>query len=331
MSLAFPEKIAATLRSEGWSVAVTGAGGWMGQALLEMLASAYGEDFSRRVAAFGSNARRQSLRTGREMTVRPLSAMRHLNQGQWLVAHCAYGTRDKVDAQGSEAFIDANQLLTQTVSEALLALHPQAIFFPSSGAVYGADGQLETDRTRNPYGALKAQDEAHFTALAETLGARLCIPRLFNLSGPYINKWNTYALSDFILQVLEGRTPQIQAKGAVWRSYVHVADLLSLSFAWLLDGAKAETLLFDTRGEEVVEMKELARAVEKALLSASASAFREPDASAPESRYVGAAEPMHGLCRRYGVALMPLTAQIKDTAKYISAISGDLLQQTLLY
>ena len=63
--LALPPAIANSLRSSEARILVTGAGGWIGSATLELLAEALGpERFRRRVRAFASRGRSIALRCG---------------------------------------------------------------------------------------------------------------------------------------------------------------------------------------------------------------------------------------------------------------------------
>jgi nucleoside-diphosphate-sugar epimerase len=315
---ALPPRLAGQLRTGAWSVAITGSSGWMGLALLEMLEPVFGDAYDTRVAAFGSRARTITLRSGRSVALRLTDTLGNLPPANWLLVHAAYGTRDRVSTQGQAQFVGSNIALTENVTQSICALRPACILFPSSGAVYAADGSLAQDIETNPYGVLKQRDEQHFAALAREIGARIAIPRIFNMGGPYINKWSAYALSDLIVQLQEGKTLQINARGAVMRSYVHVADILTLSLAWLLDDAAASVITFDTRGAEDIEVADLARHIESLLLDAPRSHPRVADGSLPGNIYLGNPEPMRSLCRTYGVTLQNLNSQILQTAEDIA-------------
>ena len=66
--------VATKLERSGYRVVVTGAGGWIGSATLELLHKCLGaEDFARRVVAIGSSHRTLSLRDGVEVEQRPLA------------------------------------------------------------------------------------------------------------------------------------------------------------------------------------------------------------------------------------------------------------------
>lgn len=308
--------VAEALRMGDWSIAITGASGWMGQALLEALEPVF-EEYDARVAAFGSTTREMTLRSGRTIQLRATEDISALTPANWILVHAAYATKDRISTQGNDAYISGNEQLTEAVTRAIHDLKPKAILFPSSGAVYGPDGELSMNIDANPYGVLKHRDEQHFSALAGQLGARIVIPRVFNMGGPYINKWSAYALSDLIVQLLDGKPLTVQSPGPVLRSYVFVGDILSLSLAILIDSASESPLTFDTRGDEDVEMADLARRIESALLPEPRSLLRTADPSAKGSTYLGKPEPMRALLARYGQQLMPLDQQIRLTAQDI--------------
>jgi nucleoside-diphosphate-sugar epimerase len=89
-----------------------------------------------------------------------------------------------------------------------------------------------------------------FESWARETGARAAIARIFNLSGPYINKPDRYALASFIVDALAERPIEIRAPRRVVRGYVAVEDLVALAFSILLDGGRG-ALLFETGGEPV--------------------------------------------------------------------------------
>ena len=318
-----PEPVRMRLREGDWRVAITGASGWMGQALLEALEAVFPEDYATRVVAFGFKAPTLTLRSGRVVALQPIEEIRALPPAKWLLVHAAYATKDKVSVQGNAAYVSGNEQLTELVSAAIRAVRPAAILFPSSGAVYAKDGSISTNLHTNPYGVLKHRDEEHFAALAAEVGARIIIPRVFNMGGPYINKWSAYALSDLIVKLLQHKQLLVQSAGAVVRSYVHVGDILALSFAWLTDQTPhAPVLMLDTHGEEAIEIADLVRRIEQVMLGEVRSDPRQADAQAPSSIYLGKAEPMQSLCAQYDIKIQSLEAQIRDTAEYIQAVQS---------
>jgi nucleoside-diphosphate-sugar epimerase len=176
------------LRASDLGVVVTGAGGWLGQAAVEMLAGAFGESAGRRLALFSSIDRMHRLRSGDTLPCRRLASIAELPRRPWLFFHFAYVTRDRLGEFGLAEYVRLNRSIAGEVIAAARRVSAAGLFVPSSGAVYRRNRELESNLESNPYGALKLEDERAFAGLAQQLGCRAVLPRVFNLSGPFINK-----------------------------------------------------------------------------------------------------------------------------------------------
>jgi UDP-glucuronate decarboxylase len=321
--LHLPPSLAAALRASDLGVVVTGAGGWLGQAAIEMLAGAFGESAGERLALFASAERRHRLPSGDTLACRRLASITELPRRPWLFFHFAYATRERVGELGLADYVRLNRSITSAVIAGARQVGAAGLFVPSSGAVYRRDRTLESDLEANPYGALKLDDERGFAELARELGCRAVLPRVFNLAGPFINKLHSYALSSLILAAQRGQPLVIRAAHRVVRSYIHVADLVSLGLALLLQGASEPIALFDTVGDRVVEIAELADCV-LAVLGVKLPIERprfDPDRSTDDI-YVGEDGPMRALARRHRIDLLPLETQIRDTAMYLASLAA---------
>jgi UDP-glucuronate decarboxylase len=306
------------LVESGLDVVITGASGWLGLATLEMLESTLGPEFSSRVHAFASTARVLSLRSGAHLKVHPLDELPSIKLGPHLLAHYAFSTREFISQLGTAEYVSRNQEITSLVADHLAAGAAQGVVVLSSGAVYLGD-----DLEANPYGVLKARDEEVFMNLANELAnstnIRLVIPRLFNLAGPFLNKPDRYVLGSVIEDVLRGGPIRLSAARPVFRSYVHVADLVDLCFAILLGDGPVPDGPLDTAGEREVEVGELAEIVARTLGRPDIPIERPPIDPTNPDRYVGDGTMMHNLARDFGLKLKDLVQQIEDTARFMGA------------
>ena len=321
--LRLPPSLAAALRASDLGVVVTGVGGWLGQAAVEMLAAAFGESAGQQLALFSSTDRVHRLRSGETLACQPLALITELPRRPWLFFHFAYVTRDRLGEFGLPEYIRVNRSITNEVITAARRVSATGLFVPSSGAVYRRNRELESDLEANPYGVLKLEDERAFAELAQQLGCRAALPRVFNLSGPFINKLRAYALSSLILAAQRGQPLVIRAAHRVVRSYVHVADLVSLALAFLLEVGNEPLARFDTAGERAVEIAELADCI-LAVLGAKVPVERpplSPDRSTDDI-YVGQDGSMQALAKRYRLDMLPLETQIRDTALYLASLAG---------
>jgi len=305
---------AARLAASQQRVVVTGAGGWLGRATLEALHGLLGEAFAERVVCFGSSARRFNLRGGLIIDQQGLGDLASLPPAPTLVLHNACLTRDRAEQMSPADYAAANRAISRTVLAALDPIGAEAVFLPSSGAAYRADDPRAPDALRL-YGQLKGEDEQAFAAWARSAGARAALVRVFNLSGPYINKLGSYALAGFILDALAARPIEVRASRPVFRSYVAIRELISIVLGLMTDEAPAVTR-FDTAGERPLEMADIARAVAAAL--APELAILRPSLTVGEDdRYVGDRTAYAALSEAYRVPIVQFPQQIDETATYL--------------
>ena len=320
--LGLPDHLAAALRSSDHRFIVTGASGWIGSATLHMLKGALGPDsFRHRVYAFAGSKRTLRLTDGTEVPLFKLDALDELRAGPCLLFHYAFLGKERVAAMSLADYVAANARITEIVRRAVARLQPAGMFLTSSGAVYRVGRSIETDLGTNPYGVLKYRDETVFAEACADTGTKLVTSRVFNLSGEYVNKVSSYAISSFILDALAGRPIVVRATRRVERSYVHVGDVVTLAAACLLSREPAP-VAFDTAGERIVEMGELAERVGE-LLSRPIVRLQF-DKNEPADRYVGDGETWAALCERARLRPFSLAKQVTLTAAFLAVTAqGD--------
>lgn len=300
------------IRASDARIVVTGASGWIGMATLQLLRSALGEAFAARVHCFGSGHRALQLQDGTRIEQRPLADVAQLEPASTIVLHLAFLTKDRAEAMDEEAYVAANRQLNRTLIDALDPIGAEAVFVASSGAVYRADDPAASSAMRL-YGALKCEQEALFASWAERRHKRAVIARIFNISGPYINKHQSYALASFILDALAPRAISITSPRPAVRSYVAVREMISLAFALLLDGHQ-EVTRFDTGGEPM-EMQDIARAV--ARLLGPVPIERPPLELADPDHYTGDAAGYHQLLADHRIEPVSFERQVIETAQFL--------------
>lgn len=302
---------------------VIGATGWLGQATIEYLFRQLAPANRSRVHAFASTARSLVLRDGTVVQVQALSSLVALRTLRpTLVFHYAFQTKDRVGACSHEEYI----LLNRSIREALLQFvdaNPiTGLFVPSSGAAYaGMDGANQSDGAI--YGRCKLDDERAFEAIGLQYRLPVVSPRVFNVSGPYINKYNLYALASIISACLSNNPISLRATHQVIRSYYSVTDLIELCCHLMFSGRDKGPAfhLFDTVGTEVVEVGELALRCQ-ALLAPHLVIERPPLREAPVDRYVGNSRAIREIERNFQIIPLGLDQQIKLTADYMSSFAA---------
>ncbi|WP_206237840.1 NAD-dependent epimerase/dehydratase family protein [Novosphingobium terrae] len=299
--------IADRLIADHRRIVVTGAGGWLGLATLELLAGTLGDAFARRVVAFGSSNRVLRLRDGTQVMQRPLADMAWLPEAPTLVLHLAFLTKDRAEAMDEDAYRAANRAISQSVLEALKPIGAQALFLASSGAAAKAEDAAASPAMRL-YGAMKRDDEDVFAQWARDTGHRAVIGRVYAVSGPHMNKPEAYALASFMRDALDGRPIAVRAPHQVIRSYVAIRELMSLVFALLLD-AEGGVERFDSGGDPL-ELADVAQAVADAVPGTQVT--RAAITSDRPDRYHGDGAHYAALLAQHGIAPVALATQVHE-------------------
>jgi len=307
-------EVVRALVEDGRRIVITGAGGWIGLATLDLLAAALGDKFEKRVRAFGSNTRALRLADGSQVLQRPLADMAWLPHAPTIVLHTAFLTKDRAEAMDEAAYIAANRAISEAVLKALNPIGAEAIFVASSGAAAKADDPQASAAMRL-YGALKREDEARFAAWAEQTGHRAVIARIYALTGPYINKPGAYAIGSFIEDALAGRAVAVHAQKQVVRAYVAIRELMSLVFAALQPASGV--LRFDSGGQPL-ELGEIAAVV---AAQTGGSVARAAITSGPADIYHGDDAAYSTLLQEHGIAPIPLAAQVDEMIAWLQQSS----------
>lgn len=313
----FEPAIAAALAADDQHIAVAGAGGWVGLATLELLEHALGDRIAQRVSCYGSATRTLTLRSGRQLPQAPLADLNRLAAKRIWLLHFAFQTKDRAEMMSEEAYRTINDTISATVLEAATALPVETMFVASSGAASKAIDPLISPALRL-YGQMKLDDEARFAAWAQAHGRRTVIGRIFNITGPYINKHQAYAIANFIMDALADRPITVRAPREVFRAYVAIRELMSLVFALMADHT-APVAQFESGGESM-ELGSVARAVAQAL--GSGKVERMPITDPMPDRYVGDNDRYAALRHLHGIRAVPLDRQIMETAEYMRSLGN---------
>lgn len=302
--------VAEAMRTSQARIVIAGAGGWIGLATLDLLMQALGDTFATRVHAFGSTARTLTLRDGTTIQQYPLADLAALEPAPTILLHLAFLTKDRAEAMDEQSYRTANRAIDDLVLGALDRVGAQSVFIASSGAA----ASTNPAPAMQLYGSLKREQEHRFADWAEQAHKQAVIARLFNLSGPYINKQRSYALAALILDALGGGPIRIRASYRVVRSYVAIRELMSLVFALLLEG-RLRVTRFDSGGD-ALEMQAIAGAIAGQLDHVAID--RPPLDPDTVEDYTGDGDAYRALLARHRISSVPFAQQVTETIDYLS-------------
>lgn len=297
---------------------LTGASGWVGKNVLEMVSCGNRLDGSWAISAFGNGPGSVQLATGPRHVLAPIASIRRLKLEEGgLFIHAGFPTQDRVTTLGAEQYTAATDRLRRTVIRLVESSPPADIVYISSGAASRVAAGITVEQRTRIYGEAKLADEEALRTVASVTGSRLCIVRAFALSGRYMTKPETYALGNMISQARSTGRIEIHADRPVRRSYMGIADMVALAVGSFQEIGSGESLTFDTAGE-VMEMGELA---ERILSALDRDPMRISRASlspgAPPDDYLGDPGPVSHLAKRLLLSPQTLDEQIAETAHWL--------------
>ena len=208
-----------------------------------------------------------------------------------VVLDFAFLTRDVVATMPLSDYVAANEALTAKLLVAASLPTVRRVLTISSGAAVYPDDALLHPMDANPYGWLKRRAEDALAELAESRSLSTVVARAWSVSGAFVQKPASYALSDMIMQATRGAI-HIRATRPLYRRYVCVEDLLAVALA----SATAPGARVIDSGGPLLEMGELAAAVASIVNPSAMITRAEPDGSEPDS-YYAAIDSWEAACR----------------------------------
>jgi UDP-glucuronate decarboxylase len=300
---------------------IIGASGWIGRATVEYLSEVLGSNSGERIKLFGSSARKYKTNNGITLEINDLKSNGFTTQKPCLVFHYAFLTMDKVKDMTLEDYVANNIAIRNSVLSLLNKIPFIGLTVPSSGAIYDF---LHNSKSRtaaaNIYGRLKYEDEYFFEGVSATRNTSFFCPRVFNISGPFINKPEVYALSSFILKAIANTNIEILSAHPVIRAYSPIQTLIELQL--LCSGKEGSCERFDFASDEKIEIGDLAQIIAKKF---NVSIIRNVNYSseAQSDTYLGEVTRLKQLMGLYKMPTINLDRQISNTADYLTkSLSG---------
>lgn len=151
------------------------------------------------------------------------------------------------------------------------------IIFASSGAAYGTQpsdlthvpenykGSPDTKASDAAYGESKRYSEFLGCAYAKKYNFEFKIARCFAFTGRYLNRNGSFAIANFIQNILDHKNIEIKGDGTPYRSYLYADDLIVWLLTILEHGKNCE--IYNVGSDQDLNIHALANTVIKTLNS----------------------------------------------------------------
>ena len=198
------------------------------------------------------------------------------------------------------------------------------VLYLSSGAVYGAQGELERVAETH-LGACDPLEPLSTYGEGKRLAEHLCalyrqqhglaprVARCFAFVGPHLQLDGRFAIGNFIADAIAGRAIRIAGDGAPLRSYLFMGDLVAWLLCILTEGAPGRA--YNVGSDQACSLRELAELVARTVPGARGVEVQGAAHSAPSRmRYVPSVERARSELGRE--VWTPLERAIERTASW---------------
>jgi nucleoside-diphosphate-sugar epimerase len=164
------------------------------------------------------------------------------------IIHAAAETSSKLNIEEPLAMLDTIVQGTRHVLNYAVACKADGVLFISSGAIYGKQpseithiaedfcGAPFTNDIGSAYGEGKRMAELLCTFYHKQYALNIKIARCFAFIGPYLPLDGSFAIGNFIKDILDEKDITVKGDGRPVRSYMYVADLCIWLWTMLFNG-----------------------------------------------------------------------------------------------
>lgn len=287
-------------RLAGASILLTGATGWFGVWLLDVLCMA-DDAFALRLKITAVSrdpgrfrARFPDLTAGPRVTWIARD-VRHLDLESRRFDYVIHGATDTAQPKSPAAELEMYETIIDGTRRVIRAAGDdcKGLLLMSSGAIYGPIQLGQTSflesRPAGPDPSIPGNAYAEGKRAAEQLGAiaasrgvAIRIARCFAFVGPHMPFDKHFAIGNFIADAVNGRPIRVRSDGRPQRSYLYMTDLIRALIEILTMGATG--VAYNVGSEEAVTIHELAQRVDRVVGGRGIRLEGEP--SDPTDRYI---------------------------------------------
>jgi len=275
--------------NSGLSITVTGATGWLGKELVNILSNLNISDL--KLDLISSSEREIEINKKKFPTsIFTKSDSNNVD----IYFDFAFLTREKINTLGPEKYIAINKNIISNSVNLIKLKPPKTVILASSGAVYGM-GINDLKGNNYIYSDLKLMQEEKIGEVCSVTGTNLIITRIFSLSGNGISKINTFAIAEMVSRAFKNQKLQIKSKYLVHRRYCDISQLLNL----LLDLSRNRfTGVIDSGGIKI-ELRQLVQTIIEELGSNSEVDFPIIELNSTPDNYYSESNLFEDLLLKY--------------------------------
>jgi len=289
------------------NVLVSGATGWLGREILNVLSE---DNFEKLHLNLISSKNDEVFIKGNRFEIKSFESYDNKSEINNYFDF-AFLTKNKLKIIGPEKYKEINLEIIYNSMKLIKRICPKTVVLSSSGAIYNIK---KTTKDEILYSDLKKKQEELIIKACSESGSNLIISRIFNLSGRGIPHESDFALSDLIIKGIRGIDLIINSNYLVTRRYSDITQLLML----LVEMAnRGQNCVFDSGGAKI-ELRALAKTIIKELKSKSKVVCSESNFEPEQDEYFSNSYLYENLLKQIlGEDSLTIERQIQNTKNYL--------------
>ena len=296
-------------------IVISGGTGWIGQSLVEELIES---EYCTTEQIILISSKNENIKISNEIIRTNTWENLDFESQVQCYFDLAFQTQDKLAVLGEAKYVKENEQIIEKSVNFIKIYKPESIFLASSGAVYGED-LSSTPKPISTYGRLKLMQELRISNTAAEENINLIIGRLFNLSGRYINKFQTFAIAQMINSAMNQGFIKVLANHQVFRRYSDINQLIRLILKLL---NSKTNVVFDSGGP-LIELRELASEIKKIVNPSTKLEYNKIDEQIPADEYYSRSNKYENLLNEHlREAPIKMSDQILNTFQYMKNINS---------
>jgi len=285
---------------------ISGASGWLGKTTLNYLIRELGVS-PKNILLIGSRERKEIFQHF-EFKIQTFKTIPKDFYTDYYFDY-SFVTKEIEQTIGHAEYLSINRSIIKSSEDFILKHSPRSIFLSSSGAIYT---DKKSTKIHSCYKQLKLEQEERIGIASQLRGSSLSTCRIFNLSGRFISKVNTFALSNFISSALLSQRITVVSDFPVYRRYCNDKELVELVLSLM---SRNQTVTFDSGGYKI-ELRDLAILVREAIGRKIELQFPAVNNSLSASNYFSKSQKYEQLLSgNLGRRPMSLLNQVEETVK----------------
>ncbi len=288
---------------------ITGATGMLGKNFVEEIIHLRSTHKNLDIKFYGSRNSTSKLKNNFEIDIFKLDYRDIKKFDPTHVIHLAFKTSKFINSMSAREYEENNLDIIANLEKIIAGKSLKKILYTSSGV----EISNKIDESDKLYANLKKSEDQIIKKTCKIFNVSPIKLRLWSVSGKYMNKNDSFVLSEFIKKALRNEDIKILNPNIIKRTYLDAGDIAKLGLNLLFN---YNIPFVECSNGKHIDLVNLAYKI-KTTLNSNSKIFYSQDINALEERYYPEITNLNDISEITNIRFLSLEEQILKTAKYL--------------